>query len=213
MVYIYKIVNDINDKVYVGKTTETIEERFKDHIRMVDRGVLYHRPLYCAMKKYGIKHFHIEVLEEVEDINILSDREIFWIAELDTYYNGYNATLGGDGRILYDYEAIANRLRDYPYAIQVAEEFGCHPWTVKNIARIYHIPLKILYLEEKKKKIARLDKKTEEILQIYESLQDAMKWCIENGYCASYGKGPASHISDAAKGKRKSAYQFKWAFI
>ena len=40
-----------------------------------------------------------------------------------------------------------------------------------------------------------------------------MKWCIENGYCAAYGKGPASHISDVAKGKRKSAYQFKWTFV
>jgi hypothetical protein len=30
---IYKITNKINKKVYVGKTTKTIEERFKKHIQ------------------------------------------------------------------------------------------------------------------------------------------------------------------------------------
>lgn len=108
---------------------------------------------------------------------------------------------------------MAERLKDYPYAIQVAKEFDCHPDTVKQVAQIYHIPLKVLTLEQKKKQIAQLDKITEEILQVFDSLQDAMKWCVENGYCATYGSGPASHISDAAKGKRKTAYQFKWKFI
>ena len=30
--YIYKISNNVNDKVYIGQTIETIEKRFKDHI-------------------------------------------------------------------------------------------------------------------------------------------------------------------------------------
>ena len=29
MAYIYKIVNDINGKIYIGKTSNTVEERFK----------------------------------------------------------------------------------------------------------------------------------------------------------------------------------------
>lgn len=29
MGFIYKIVNDINDKVYIGQTSGTIEERYK----------------------------------------------------------------------------------------------------------------------------------------------------------------------------------------
>lgn len=31
MAYIYKITNDINQKVYVGKTEFSIEKRFKEH--------------------------------------------------------------------------------------------------------------------------------------------------------------------------------------
>ena len=31
MPYIYKITNDINGKIYIGKTLSTIEQRFKEH--------------------------------------------------------------------------------------------------------------------------------------------------------------------------------------
>ena len=48
------------------------------------------------MRKYGIEHFTIEAIEECP-INILSEREKYWISEFDSYHNGYNATLGGDG--------------------------------------------------------------------------------------------------------------------
>ena len=212
MPYIYKITNDINGKIYIGKTLSTIEQRFKEHCQDYLKERNEKRPLYNAMKKYGIEHFHISIIEECDE-SILSEREIFWIDKLNTYYTGYNATLGGDGKILYNYSEIAKRLKEYPYAIQVAKEFNCHPDTIKNIAHIYHIQLKSLYKEDKKKQIARLDKNTEKVLEIYESLQDAMLWCVKNKYCPSCGTGVASHISDAAKGKRKTAYKFKWKFI
>jgi predicted GIY-YIG superfamily endonuclease len=31
--FIYKIVNDINDKIYIGKTLTSIEKRFSEHKR------------------------------------------------------------------------------------------------------------------------------------------------------------------------------------
>lgn len=59
------------------------------------------------MNKYGIENFMIELLEEVSDESILSEREIYWIQELKTYgCTGYNATKGGDGKIVYDYHEI-----------------------------------------------------------------------------------------------------------
>jgi len=33
MSFIYKITNDINDKVYIGKTAFSIEKRFKEHCK------------------------------------------------------------------------------------------------------------------------------------------------------------------------------------
>lgn len=38
----------------------------------------------------------------------LNEREIYWISYYDTFYNGYNATLGGDGNCRYDYDSIVN---------------------------------------------------------------------------------------------------------
>ena len=102
--YIYKIKNDINNKVYIGKTTKaTIKERFEEHLNDYKKRQEEHRPLYTAMKKYGTEHFYIEEIEKV-DICKLEEREKYWINYYNSYKNGYNATLGGDGKILYDYE-------------------------------------------------------------------------------------------------------------
>lgn len=94
---IYKIINKINNKQYVGKTTQTLEERYLGHIKCAKNKV--NRYLYDAMNKYGYDNFSIQLIEECDD-SILNDREIFWIAELNTYWLngcGYNMTFGGDG--------------------------------------------------------------------------------------------------------------------
>lgn len=92
MAYIYKIINDINNKVYIGQTKGTIENRFKSHCYAVK-----HRnfSLYLAMKKYGVEHFFIQEVEKCNEED-LNDREKFWIQYYDSYNNGYNASLGGD---------------------------------------------------------------------------------------------------------------------
>ena len=94
MAHIYKITNTINDKGYVGKTIHSPEKRWKAH-------------LYCAktegpmvisraIRKHGEKNFKFEVIEEcsVEEIN---SRETYWIDYHDTFHNGYNSSMGGEG--------------------------------------------------------------------------------------------------------------------
>ena len=64
MAYIYVITNDINGKQYVGKTSDTIQQRFKIHLKDSQNCKNEQRPLYQAMNKYGIEHFYIKELEE-----------------------------------------------------------------------------------------------------------------------------------------------------
>ena len=64
MAYIYQIKNKINDKIYIGKTLETIEKRWKEHCNDYLKDRTEKRPLYMAMKKYGIENFSIEIIEE-----------------------------------------------------------------------------------------------------------------------------------------------------
>ena len=61
--YIYLIENKINGKKYVGCTIYTIEYRFQEHIKTINK--FPNRPLYRAMKKYGVNNFLISILEKM----------------------------------------------------------------------------------------------------------------------------------------------------
>lgn len=72
MGFIYKITNTINDKVYIGKTTRTIEERWKEHLNSIkDKDF----KIYRAFRKYGVKTFLLNQLKNV--LMILSMNEKF----------------------------------------------------------------------------------------------------------------------------------------
>ena len=88
--FIYKITNKVNGKVYIGKTEETVEKRFKQHLSEYLKERSKNRPLYRAMQKYGKENFEVCTLEET---NNSSEREIFWIEFYSSYSNGYNADL------------------------------------------------------------------------------------------------------------------------
>jgi len=57
---------------------------------------------YRAIRKYGENNFYIELLETTT-IDNLNEREKYWISYYNSYKNGYNSTLGGDGVIRLDY--------------------------------------------------------------------------------------------------------------
>lgn len=93
---IYKIVNALNGKIYVGQTSKTIEHRFRGHKKSAELKV--NRKLYDAMNKYGIENFQIYEIEKVLNKTQADEREKFWIEKYNTFGpNGYNMTIGGGG--------------------------------------------------------------------------------------------------------------------
>lgn len=98
MVGIYKITNTINDKVYIGQS-KNISQRWRVHrYRAFSKSAEdYEKPLYRAIRKYGLLAFNFEVIEEcsIEDLNA---KEKFWIELLDSTNpsKGYNLTKGGE---------------------------------------------------------------------------------------------------------------------
>ena len=75
---VYKISNDINGKVYIGITEQTLETRWKGHLLSAQQKT--NRHLYNAMNKYGIEHFNIEVIEDnITSKQELLEKEIFYI--------------------------------------------------------------------------------------------------------------------------------------
>lgn len=89
---IYLASNLITGKRYVGQTIKTLEERKAKHLQNSQTDL--NNRFYQAIRKHGIDSFEWEVLEEVEQKN-LDEREIYWIKEFNTLYEGYNMTIGG----------------------------------------------------------------------------------------------------------------------
>lgn len=93
---IYKIENLINHQVYIGQSIN-INKRWREHKSAAfnSNSKDYNMVIYKAIRKFGLKNFSFTVLEEcsLEDLN---KKEIQWIKYYDSYYHGYNATLGGD---------------------------------------------------------------------------------------------------------------------
>lgn len=95
MIGIYKIENIKNHKKYIGQSSNILQ-RWNHHKQESsnENSNSYEYPLYRAFRKYGLENFTFEVIEEC-DINILDEREIYWIKYYDSFFNGYNQTLGG----------------------------------------------------------------------------------------------------------------------
>lgn len=140
MGYIYMIQNKINKKSYVGQTAQKPERRWKQHIQIAlsDSPKLkcHQHAIHKAIKKYGLDNFEFTVLEEV-DKNALNQREIYWIEKEDSYYHGYNETLGGEAVQKYDYDII---YQDYLTTYNLGEtaiNCSCSRDTVRTAVLIH----------------------------------------------------------------------------
>ena len=90
------------------------------------------------MNKYGIEHFSIKLLEEC-DISILEQKEQYWIDKLNTYHYGYNATLGGDGKLLYDYGLFIDDYNEGMLVQEIADKYGCDRSTITKVLHLNNI--------------------------------------------------------------------------
>lgn len=176
MGYIYKITNKCNDKIYIGQTRQTIEQRWSGHKHSA---VTSDAPLYRAMRKYGIENFQIDVIIKCNNNN-LNNKEIYYINYYNSYVpNGYNATLGGDGHTVYDYQKI---IQDYynmnENISKVCEINNCDYTVVKRALDEYniqshqsydHLLVKIYEIDEAYN-IIKIFNNSQEIIDTYSNL-------------------------------------------
>lgn len=125
---IYKITCKINNKIYIGQTTETLEQRFSRHIGYQKNE--HDTKFYRAIRKYGIDNFYIEELDIAKNQSELDDKELFWINKLDAVNKGYNSKAvkgkcGGD------------TLSNHPNKEAISEKIRQSKLGDKNPMRIY----------------------------------------------------------------------------
>jgi len=93
---IYRIVNLVTGKSYIGKTSIGYLNRFKKHLNNASKSI--NRYLYDSMNKYGTEFFIIGILENCTSVEELNLKESYYIKKYNSLYpNGYNMTTGGDG--------------------------------------------------------------------------------------------------------------------
>ena len=102
---VYLCENQINHKVYIGETGQSLYDRWvsgKSFSHKTAYNNCNTNILYLALKKYGLENFTVEILEDKLDNKI--DRweaEKKWISRFHSYIkddnpNGYNMTQGGN---------------------------------------------------------------------------------------------------------------------
>lgn len=103
---IYYIKHKETGKMYIGQTVQPLEQRMRQHLVgsiEIDK----------LIKQLGIDAFEYGVLEQCNSEE-LDEKEIYYIAKYDTYYNGYNNQLGGRKTGKNKYDNIIESIRqDY----------------------------------------------------------------------------------------------------
>ena len=105
---IYLVTNKINGKCYIGQTAYSLKKRKREHFYEVkaNRDNSY---LHKALRKYGAESFKWKVIHECDDKDELNRLEIYYIGYYDTFGNGYNLAIGGNGSMGYKHTDEAKK--------------------------------------------------------------------------------------------------------
>jgi group I intron endonuclease len=103
---IYKIINTISNKIYIGQTIRSLKERiagYKSEIKRYENGdQKFGRPIIYAMNKYGLDNFQFTIIETAISQKELDEKEKYWIFNYHSNLKeiGYNldTARGGPGR-------------------------------------------------------------------------------------------------------------------
>ena len=184
MIGIYKITNKITGKSYIGQSVN-IATRWAAH-KSVSRSyeTLDGNELHKDILELGLENFSFEIIEQT-NVDKLDQREIYWIQYYDTYYNGYNHTLGGNGNVRLDYKKIqelwsigltakeiANILNTSSCSINVALT-NLNVTTAEKRERSKELIAKAY--SQYKRKVLKIDINTNEIIEIFDSVSAAAK--------------------------------------
>ena len=140
---IYKITNKINGKVYVGQTARSLNIRWAQHISASNNGSKLH--LHCAIRKYGVDNFIVEVIDTATSKEELDCKEKYWISYFGSTDNniGYNCSYGGESNPM-DFQPTKDfhdkRMRDFSVRSKISKSMldyrKNNPFTVDTREKI-----------------------------------------------------------------------------
>lgn len=205
-VKLYIIVNDVNNKVYIGQTIQTLQNRFNGHIIDAINKDGNINKFHSSLLRIGINHFSIRLIGEF-DIEEIDNKEIEYIAKYDSYYNGYNSTLGGHtgNRFEYDNDWIINQYKEGKSITKIMKEMGLN--NNRYISKL--IKDKGIEVRTCRKKVLSIDKHGN-IIEYY-SVTDAYNNIMLNSNRIIKFTNFSYLINKSYK-HGTTAYGYKWAF-
>lgn len=163
------------------------------------------------MRKHGVENFFIELIEECS-LNEVEEREKYWIEFYQSFKNGYNATIGGDGKSYIDREIVIKNYKELGEIKSVAKIMNISEDSVHNILLENNIKIKqTSQLNKEKMGIpVSMYSLNNELLKTFSSYGEAAKWLIDNNLTNCKIDTIRTHISAVCNGKRKSAAGYIW---
>lgn len=169
MACIYYIKHKETGKMYIGQTVQPLEQRMKQHLAgntEIDR----------ALQSLGIHSFDYGVIEQCKPEE-LDEKEIYYIAKYNTYYNGYNNQLGGRKTGQNKYDSIIESIRqDYMNGMSMIDlniKYRISNYTIRYFVRDIEQKIVIESKTNKRKVIICYTKDWQRI-RIFKSIKDAI---------------------------------------
>ena len=223
---IYLVINKINNKIYVGQTVGSFQDRYNGDIAKNT----HNEHLRRAINKYGIDNFYIveeyKVAYSKEELDYLED---WYITIYDTMNPsmGYNKKGGGsNGR---HSEETRKKMSELKKGIALSEEHRkklseAHTGKIlseEHKKKISESTRKKLsesrkgktLSEETKKKMSESASKSPVIMLDKTTGNPLMIFVMTIDTDIYFNKMTNPSIISCCKGRRKSAYGFKWAYL
>ena len=211
---IYYIKNKLNNKMYIGQTIRTLQQRINGHLQCVKRGVK--RKLYNAIRKYGWDSFEYDIICSCESIQELNQKETENIIKYDTIKNGYNMGLGGDNNVMFcedtkqkhddimKDESIRNKISTTMKNLRQQQGFSIETRNKisKKLKGNTHFLGKHHTMESLKKisesKYKKVNCKNNNIDITFDNVKDACLWWQQNGNPLKHWRSIASDIKKSS---------------
>lgn len=219
---IYKHTNKINNKSYIGLTKRTVKARwgkFGEYYKQCSK-------FWNAIQKYGWENFEHSILEtDIKTLSEANSLEQYYIEHYNTIKNGYNISRGGFDKSycnieIYQLDNTKQIIATFESAAEAERlltidrgsiskccknkqiSAGGYYWCYAQEYNIYNIKQKSNRFS-RDTAVEQLDKNSRAVINTFKSISEAARFLKK-----TCGK----HIGECCKGRRKTAYGYKWRY-
>lgn len=199
MVGIYKITNRLNNKSFIGKSTD-LRKSWEDHRNLKVRSNIL---MDKDMALYGIDKFDFSILEEC-DQESLDEKETYYINFYQTTKNGYNANKATTNTYI--------QSKNFTRKKKACLGLGLKRHTeLMRTDPVYRAKMIEKYKNNRPNAIPieMIDKTSGEVIMRFPKIMDGAAWVREN---TTYKKADYATINKICKGQGKTAYGYKWRY-